>query len=405
MFSSLTRAQRVQFLLILLVAMLYFGAASMMLYLSKFVVDLGGNEQEAGALLGVALVAMMALAPFVGGLSDTYGSKPLVVFGLFVYSAATYTHIYVDDLGVGLVFLRFLQGVGHACVFSPLFAAVIRIVPVQFRARGIGYFTVCIQVGNTVGSLFGEYCVAYLSYASLFTVSAIICCAGAIVGFYIREEGAVESSEEDTSDVTTEKASKRPLQFFGYLSMLVLLGCTFGISLQFMPIFFDFMLRESWIASPISNVYFMTTTLITVAVVRLSLGRLSDGIYRDRMMNVCHGIMVLVVVGFAGIRSETSAFIAAVIFGLSYGLLYPAINSKLMGMASVNERGKISGWLAMFYEFGFRGLPILLGSVVYYVSYAAMFYLLALSYFLGVGVLVYCKSKDKKNLTVSTVLS
>ncbi|MFL0801963.1 MAG: MFS transporter [Agarilytica sp.] len=95
MFSEFTPAQRVQFGLILLVAMLYFCAASMMLYLSKFVVDLGGNAQQAGALLGVGLIAMIVLAPFIGGLSDKFGSKPLVMLGLFLYGSATYAHIYI----------------------------------------------------------------------------------------------------------------------------------------------------------------------------------------------------------------------------------------------------------------------------------------------------------------------
>ncbi len=413
MFSKLTRAQRVQFSLILLVAMLYFGAASMMLYLSKFVVDLGGNEQEAGALLGVGLVAMMALAPFVGGLSDTFGSKPLVVFGLIVYGAATFAHIYADRLGAGLVLLRFFQGVGHACVFSPLFAAVVRIVPSQFRARGIGYFTVCIQLGNTLGSLFGEYCVTYWSYVSLFTVSALICCAGAVAGFYIREGNGLEetgnrsdisideSPEESSSERVNGQTTKKPFQFFAYLLILVLLGSTFGIALQFMPIFFDFMLKASWIVTPISNVYFMTTTLVTVAVVRLTLGGLSDGVHRDRVMNICHVILFCALFGFASIRSEMAAFISAILFGLAYGLLFPAVNAKLMGMANARERGKMSGWLAMFYEFGFRGLPILLGSVVYYVSYTAMFYLLAVSYAIGVAILSYCKLTDKKSVAIS----
>ncbi len=243
---------------------------------------------------------------------------------------------------------------------------------------------------------------------SLFTVSAIICCTGAVVGFCIREEGGasnIDENAEAVSESPIKNTTPKPFQFFGYLLMLVMLGCTFGISLQFMPIFFDFMLKESWITAPISNMYFMTTTLITVAIVRLSLGRLSDGIHRDRMMNVCHVIMVLVLCGFAGIRSETSAFIAAVIFGLSYGLLYPAINTKLMGMAGKNERGKMSGWLAMFYEFGFRGLPMLLGSVVYYMSYVAMFYLLAIGYAFAVAILLYCKSKDLKTIPSGASLS
>ncbi|MFL0801962.1 MAG: MFS transporter [Agarilytica sp.] len=294
--------------------------------------------------------------------------------------------------------LRFIQGVGHACVFSPLFAAVVRIVPVKYRARGIGYFTVCIQLGNTIGSFWGGSWVDDGAYTGLFSASAFICCIGVLVGFSIREAKPLAPSPESRNSEINGNAKTRPYQFFGYLSVLVLLGSTFGIALQFMPIFFDFMLQAAWIKTPISNVYFMTTALVTVAIVRLTLGGLSDGAHRNRIMAICHGTLCLALLGFASIRSETTAFVVAIIFGLSYGLLFPAVNAALMGMAKPHERGKVSGWLAMVYEFGFRGLPILLGSVVYHISYTAMYYLLAMSYAISVGILAYCKHLDKKAL-------
>lgn len=85
-------------------------------------------------------------------MSDKLGSKVLVISGLM-----TYAHYYLDSLGFGLWFWRLVQGLGYALVFAPLLAAVVRIVPANFKAAGIGYFTACIQIGNAAGSFVGEF--------------------------------------------------------------------------------------------------------------------------------------------------------------------------------------------------------------------------------------------------------
>ncbi len=396
MFSQLTRQQRVQFMLIISVAMLYFCSASMMLYFPKFILYLGGDEQQAGWYLGVSLLAMLVVSPFVGAMSDKWGSKPLVISGLLTYSVATYAHCFLDSLGFGMWFWRFVQGLGHALVFAPLLAAVARIIPACYRAAGIGYFTVCIQLGNTVGSFIGEFSFTEWSYQTLFIISTIVGLLAMVVMTFVCEvEINVEANEKFNSNGDIKTASK-PAQFMGYMGIVLLLGSCFGVALQFMPIYFDFMLREHWIEEPITNVCFMTSTLLTVAAVRLLMGSLTDGIYRDRILMVCHAVLVLVLLGMTGIRSESSSLLVSIIFGLSYGLLYPAVNAKIMEMAPAGEHGKISGLLTMVYELGFRGVPMILGAVILHISYTVMFYLLALGYFLAVCFLLYTKLQDRK---------
>ncbi len=392
MFSQLTRQQRVQFMLIVSVAMLYFCSSSMMLYLPKFILYLGGNEQQVGWYLGVSLLAMLVVTPFVGAMSDKWGSKPLVISGLMTYAVATYAHCFLDSLGFGMWFWRFVQGLGHAFVFAPLFAAAARVVPANYRAAGIGYFTVCIQIGNTVGSFIGEFSFSEWSYQTLFIISTIIGLLAMVVMTFVSD---VENNVNlDVAD-KAQSASK-PAQFVGYLGILLLLGSCFGVALQYMPIYFDFMLREHWIDKPITNICFMTSTLLTVAAVRLLMGSLTDGKYRGRILMVCHTVLVLTLLGMTGIRSDSSSLFVSIIFGLSYGLLYPAVNAKLMAMVPAGDHGKISGLLTMIYELGFRGVPMILGSVILYVSYTVMFYMLALGYFLAVCFLLYTKLQDRQ---------
>lgn len=80
---------------------------------------------------------------------------------------------------------------------------------------------------------------------------------------------------------------KGPLSLWGILNGVLLLGSCFGVSMQYMPICFDFMFREHWIDRPIRNICFMTSTLLTVSAVRLLMGSLADGEYRDRILMVC----------------------------------------------------------------------------------------------------------------------
>lgn len=393
MFSLLSRSQRVQFLLIVLAALLYFASASMLLYIPKFALSLGGNEQHAGWLMGISLVPVLLFSPFIGAMSDRWGSKPLMMSGLMVYAAGTLAHCTVDTVGPMLFFWRFIQGCGHALVFSPMLAAASRIIPSQFRATGIGYFTVCIQIGNALGSYFGEVVLSRWSFYSMFWVSG---CIGflallALLGFRNRDD----QMHEDESDIRIDP--RKPAQFYGYFFILLLLGAAFGVALQFMPIFFDFMLQEGWVDSAISNVYFMTSTLVTVAAVRLFIGSLSDGVHRNMILYFCHAALLIALCALASIRSELSSLVVSIIFGLSYGLLFPAVNAIIMGLAPSSERGKISGMLAVVYEFGFRGVPVALGTLVFYVGYVAMFYTVALGYLAALCFLLYCQHRDRQH--------
>lgn len=60
-------------------------------------------------------------------------------------------------------------------------------------------------------------------------------------------------------------------------------------------------------------------------------------------------------------------------------------------MFPAGEHGEMSGLLTVICELGFCGVPMILGSVILYVSYTVMFYFLALGYFLAVCFLLYTK--------------
>ncbi|MFL0809531.1 MAG: MFS transporter [Agarilytica sp.] len=399
MFRQLSPKQRWQFLLIIAVAFLYFASASMMLYFPKYIVDLGGNEQQAGWLSGVSLIPMLLFSLFIGSMSDKYGSKTLVMSGLILFSLSTYLQGYITDTGYETFCLRFLQGMGHALVFSPLLAEVARIIPDGYRAAGIGYFTVSIQAGNTLGSSIGELCIKMWSYTSLFNIATFIGLTALIALFGIKstKQQPQNSSKQKISD--TQQTTALPNQYFGYLAVLLILGCSFGIALQFMPIYFDFLLREELVQTPISNLYFMTSCLMTVAMVRLFIGHHTDGIHRDKILKVCFVVMLFSLAALPFIRSEFASLLISICFGLSYGLIFPSVNAQIIEMVDADKRGKSSGILAVVYEVGFRGMPVLAGSLVFYIGYTQMFYTLCVAFGLSILFLLYTKRKDKNAIS------
>lgn len=395
----MTTHQRRQFYLIVAVAFMYFASASMMLYFPKYVVDFGGNEQLAGWLTGLSLLPMLLFSPYIGSLSDRIGSKSLVMSGLILFAVATFLQGRITEIGVETFIFRFLQGAGHALVFSPLLAELARIIPDGYRAAGIGYFTVAIQVGNTLGSYLGEITIKTWSFSYLFNLSTFVSLAALIALFGIKPTQSENNTPPQTiSNDETETTAKRPHQYVGYLGILLLLGCCFGIALQFMPIFFDHLLANGLVVNPISNIYFMTSCLMTVALVRLFLGHLSDGVHRDKILGICFVMMLCALAAVPFIRSEMMSLGISVLFGLSYGLIFPSVNAQLIEMVDAKKRGKTSGILAVVYEIGFRGMPVLAGSLVFYIGYNQMFAILFVGFFLSILFLMYTKIKDSRNL-------
>ncbi len=385
MLKSLPQKNKLSFLLILGMAFIYFTSGSMMLYLPKYFIWLGSTKQEAGVLVAFAVIPFVLLSILSGHIANKIGSGRLVLLGTLIHLIAALLFMTVDEVSPLVYLLRIMQGLGHVCVFTPLFTAVARIVPDNLKAQGIGYFTVAIQFGTASGSFVGELVINHLGYNLFFLTVAVMNLLCAVASIFLRDVEA--EGHVNIGNVAKQENGTKWMLVCGGMALIFVLGGVFGTLLQFIPVYFDELLTSGVITEAIPSRAFLSSALITVACIRIVGGKHSDGKYKGLIVAACNIGLLVVLYLITFIDSTNVSVVVSVFFGLFYGLLYPMTNAFVLTKVGTKARGLVTGALTMLFEGGFRGYALVAGVIAHNLGFMTMFYSMILFY--GIGVAIY----------------
>jgi len=384
MLSQLNKKDKRNYLLLLVGTVFHFGSISYMYLLPRFIKHIGGNENHIGFIFGIAIIPSLLISPLGGYLSDKMSGKKLVITGSAVTIFSTLSFIFVTDISPLIYILRILQGSGHALYFAVVFSILSHIIPETNRAEGIAYFAVCAQTGNSLGSFLAEQIINNLGYNYYFIGSFSM----GVITIAMLCLITISNHERDAA-VRAETAQKISVKNDGYFSaifrknyvsgflLILFLGGGYGTVVQFVTPYLDYLYRASLSTKQIPASLFIPPALITVAISRLLLSKITDRLGRKKIIFVNFPLFILTIFLITIIRSEYVALIIAILFGLSYGFLFPALNAVILSRAEVRHRGKIAGILVMLFDSSFYGFAFIMGPLAYRAGYFSMFYVLA----------------------------
>jgi EmrB/QacA subfamily drug resistance transporter len=115
----------------------------------------GYSPTESALLLVPMALMSVALARFIGGLTDRIHPRTITVVGFAAGSASLFivAAVMSPDTPVSWVLLAFaLFGVGNACLWAPLSATATRNLPMSSAGAGAGVYNTTRQVGAVLGS-------------------------------------------------------------------------------------------------------------------------------------------------------------------------------------------------------------------------------------------------------------
>lgn len=128
------------------------------------------------------LVAGTVLVPVYGKLSDLYGRKPIILFGISLFLAASVL-CGLAQSSTQLILFRALQGAGSASLFTTAFAVIADLFPPSERGKYSGLFGAVFGISSLVGPLVGGLITDHLSWPWVFFVNVPV---GAVaIGFIV----------------------------------------------------------------------------------------------------------------------------------------------------------------------------------------------------------------------------
>lgn len=102
-------------------------------YLKHF----GAAGQILGLLIATFAFAQFVFSPLAGNLSDKYGRKNLIIFGLIVYGLSQFFFGLATEIWM-LFVARFFSGLGAAFIMPPIMAFVADVTTYEERGKGMG---------------------------------------------------------------------------------------------------------------------------------------------------------------------------------------------------------------------------------------------------------------------------
>jgi MFS transporter, DHA1 family, multidrug resistance protein len=131
------------------------------------------SRAEVALLLSLFLVGMAVAQVFLGPISDRYGRRPVLIWGLFVYVAASLGAVAAVSINELLV-ARVLQSLG-ATVGVPLARTIVRdLYPPPRAAAMLGYVTMGMVIGPMLSPTVGGLLDTLLGWQSIFLACAIM---------------------------------------------------------------------------------------------------------------------------------------------------------------------------------------------------------------------------------------
>ena len=157
---------------------------------------------EAGLLFTIFAIAGIAGGTFGGALTDRFGRKQIVIFGLISSALSTLSLGVVDDLNL-LYGLAFFGGIFSRIGRPAREAMVADLLPEAKQAEGYGVIRVVNNLAIALGPAIGGF-IAGRSYLALFVIDAVGSVLTAIVVFYLLPETRPAPAADEETETTWE---------------------------------------------------------------------------------------------------------------------------------------------------------------------------------------------------------
>lgn len=313
----------------ILTALVAFGPLSTDMYLPSLPAmktDFGATVSQVQLTLSVFLAGFAVSQLFYGPLSDRFGRRPVLLFGITVYGLASVA-CFLSTTIEGLILARFFQAFG-ACSGPVLGRAAVRDVYGQERAAQVlAYMGSAMALAPAVAPMFGGYLQVWFGWQANFVAISIF--AFVLIGlvfFLIRETNMHQNPE-----------ALKPARIVGnYVQLLKhrdFLGYVLLNSFVFSGLF-AFISGSSFVFIDIfglePNIYGICFGIVVCGYISGTLlaGRFSRKLGGPRML--CYGSILAMIAGlllagiaYIGGNTPTSVVAPMVLFMVAVGLVMP----------------------------------------------------------------------------------
>lgn len=317
----------------------------------------GAAGQVLGMLIATFALAQFVFSPIAGNLSDKYGRKNLIIFGLVITGLGQIAFGLSTEVWM-LFVARFLGGLGSAFIAPPIMAFVADVTTYEERGKGMGMLGAAMSLGFMIGPGIG----GFLSKVSLhfpFYMAGAAAFFAAILSFMLLPNTKPSSAQKAQKQDNLAKQMVRSVKMPYFVMLLIMLVFSFGIAnfqttlslfvtqkFNYTPTDIAILLTVGGAVGVIVQMFIITPLFkrfgeMKVVLVNLLIASISI-------------FLILYVSGFALI------LVVATIFSTATTLIRPAVNTLISKLAG-SEQGFAAGLNNAYMSLGNMIGPALAG--------------------------------------------
>jgi MFS family permease len=350
------------------------------------IIDLGGTTASAGLFLGSLTYSSALSAPLTGTVGDRVGQRRvlLTVSLVLAFFSASYALITNIKLMLAVVFVH---GLFWSALLSASGAYMTGVIPVARRAEGIGYWGLTSALSVAVAPPLGFWVYHHgwralcIELVTLNLLMAFIAWRLPPDGREVPRQMAQGLGSDEVPRPTPHAPSRVEWRVLGLSVAMGVISFGYGGLTSFSALFAD-----ELHVSPRS--LFLTLMAVAILTMRLLLGRRLDAIGHRRVLLPCFAAPAVGLVMLAGATGPMSFGLAAVAFGVGFGLMYPAYTAYVMQHVAFERRGAAFGAMLAAFDTGVGSGSSVVGWLIQHVGFRAAFAIaggvaaLSLPYFL-----------------------
>ncbi|MCS0673804.1 MFS transporter [Cytobacillus firmus] len=324
-----------------------------------FVEKLGGNDQLIGIVVGIFTFSALLLRPYAGHTLETKGRRFVYLTGLAIFVLSVGSFGFVNSL-IFLFVLRIVQGFGWGFSTTASGTIATDMIPAKRRGEGMGYFGLSGNIALAFGPTLGLALAGVISFKLLFLICALLGLAALVLSSRINYKQAEKQSVPLKRWDIYEKSALRPSFLLFFITV------TFGGIASFLPIYSA--------QKGISGIHwYFLLFAIALMISRTFAGRLYD--QRGHQAVFLPGSVLILAAMFllAWLPNSMIMYIAAILYGLGFGSVQPALQAWSVKEAPANRRGMANATFFSFFDLGVGIGAMVFGQIAHLFGYSSIY--------------------------------
>lgn len=330
--------------------------------------DIGLSEFQLGIIVSASAVMFVLASPVWGRISDLWGRKPVILFGLFTYALISFAFAGTMDLGLagvltaGLVFFSLLGlRLAYAALGSGIQPSSVALMADlsgdKDRSSAVAIVGAAFGLGMILGPAAAALLVGWGVLVPLYAIAGLGLVAALVAALFL-DPRADEDAQSDAPKPKTDLGPLMPIM----LASLLTFSATSALQQTMAFYVQDFLQVGAEDAARATGICFVAMAVMTLVAQGglIQLFKPGPGV----LLRVGLPIMILGILVYAFPVGFWQIIAAAAILGLGFGLINPGFIAAASVRTPMENQGSVAGLMQAMMAGGYVIGP-LAGTALY----------------------------------------